>query len=84
VVWWIGLSGGNDGRTYSNTFRGTITSIPVYNNIIEGEWVDVPRGTNMDAGKMSLDISGGGSTNLNLYKISDSGGFGPDTWAKLK
>ena len=81
-VWWIGLSGGNDGRTYSNIFRGTITTLPVYDNIIEGEWVDVPRGTNMNAGTMSLDISG--SANLNLFKISQTGGFGPDTWAKLK
>ena len=84
-VWWIGLSGGNDGRTYSNIFRGTITTLPVYDNIIEGEWVDVPRGTNMNAGTMSLDISG--STNdkwINLFKISQTGGFGPDTWAKLR
>jgi hypothetical protein len=86
VVWWIGLSGGNDGRTYSNTFRGTITTIPMFGNAIEGEWVDVPRGTNMGAGKMGLDITGLGSTDspLQLYKISDSAGFGPDVWTKLK
>jgi hypothetical protein len=82
-VWWIGLSGGNDGRTYSNIFRGTITTLPGYDNIIEGEWVDVPRGTNMNAGKMSLDIYG--STDmLRLHKISESGGFGPEVWAKSK
>jgi hypothetical protein len=54
-----------------NIFRGTITTLPVYDNIIEGEWVDVPRGTNMNAGTISLDISG--STNLNLFKISQTG-----------
>jgi hypothetical protein len=78
IVWWIGLSGGNDGRTYSNIFRGTITTLPVYDNVIDGEWVDVPRGTNTGAGKMVLDIS----SRTAIYKISDSGGFGPDTWVK--
>ena len=80
VVWWIGLSGGNDGRTYSNIFRGMITTLDVYGRGIEGEWVDVPRGTNMGAGTMVLHIS---SPTI-IYKISQTGGFGPDTWAKLK
>jgi hypothetical protein len=46
---------------------------------IEGEWVDVPRGTNMNAGTMLLHIS---SPTI-MYKISQTGGFGPDTWRKV-
>jgi hypothetical protein len=40
VVWWIGLSGGNDGRIYSNIFRGTITTLPGQDRkVIDGEWI---------------------------------------------
>ena len=44
VVWWIGLSGGTDGRTYSNVFRGTMTTQLIDNEritVINGEYVDV-------------------------------------------
>jgi hypothetical protein len=46
---------------------------------IEGEWIDVPRGTNMNAGTMLLHIL---SPTI-MYKISQTGGFGPDTWRKV-
>jgi hypothetical protein len=77
VVWWIGLSGGNDGRTYSNIFRGTMTTLPVYNNVIDGEFVDVPRGAIMNSGKLLLHIS----SPTTIFKIS--GAFGTDTWVKV-
>jgi hypothetical protein len=77
VVWWIGLNGGNDGRIYSNIFRGTITTQPVYSTVIEGEWVDVPRGAIMNSGKLLVDINEGRSS---LSKIS--GAFGTTIWTK--
>jgi hypothetical protein len=81
VVWWIGLSGGNDGRTYSNTFRGTITTLPGFDGVIDGEFVDVPRGAIMNSGKLLLDITQGHQGDLRLRKIS--GAFGTDTWTKV-
>lgn len=63
VVWWIGLSGGIDGRTYSNVFRGTMTTQSIDNeriNVINGEYVDVLRGKKgeaMHSGKLLLHVS---------------------------
>jgi hypothetical protein len=43
VVWWIGSSGGNDGRSYSNTVKETIKTPSAVqggpNTIV---WVDLP------------------------------------------
>jgi hypothetical protein len=80
VVWWVGLSGGNDGSTYSNTFRGTMSTQSINNeriNVISGEFVDVPRGAIMNSGKLLLHVS---SPNT-ILKIS--GGFGTEKWSKL-
>jgi hypothetical protein len=76
VVWWVGLSGGNDGRTYTNTFKGTITTLAGYGNVIEGEFVDVPRGGIMNSGKLLLDIL----TSKNMKKMS--GAFGTSSWER--
>ena len=76
TLWWNGMSGGNDGRTYNNVFKGTITYV---NNTIVGEWADVPRGTNMNAGKMNLQWS-----YTTLQKIFQTGGFGPTLWEKVR
>jgi hypothetical protein len=80
VVWWIGLSGGNDGRTYSNIFKGTMTTLAGYGNVIEGEFVDVPRGGIMNSGKLLLNIDEG-PTRCCLFKIS--GAFGTTTWGRV-
>ena len=77
VLWWIGMSGGNDGRTYSNVFKGTITYGNPYT--IAGEWTDVPRGTNRNAGTMTLQME----SYETLQKISQTGGFGPILWEKV-
>lgn len=79
VVWWVGLSGGNDGRTYSNIFRGTMTTQSIDNEIkvINGEFVDIPRGALMNSGKLLLHVS----NPTTILKIS--GGFGTEKWSKL-
>ena len=76
ILWWIGMSGGNDGLTYSNVFKGTL-DLP--KGTIAGEWSDVPRGTNRNAGTMTLQMSDYNS----LVKISQTGGFGPTLWEKV-
>jgi hypothetical protein len=78
ILWWIGMSGGNDGRTYSNVFKGTIT-YGTYPYTIVGEWADVPRGTNRNAGTMTLQME----SYETLQKISQTGGFGPILWEKV-
>ncbi len=80
VVWWVGLSGGNDGRTYSNIFRGTMTTQSIDNErikVINGEFVDIPRGTVMNSGKLLLHVS----NPTTILKIS--GQFGTEKWSKL-
>jgi hypothetical protein len=77
VLWWNGMSGGNDGRTFDNVFRGTITSTT---NTIAGEWADVPRGTIMGSGTLGLKII----NPTTLQKVSQTGGFGATTWQKVR
>lgn len=78
VLWWNGMSGGNDGRTFDNVFRGTITSTT---NTIAGEWADVPRGTVMGSGTLGLKII----NPTTLQKVTQTGsGFGATTWQKVR
>ena len=76
ILWWTGMSGGNDGRTYSNVFKGTLD---LSKGTIAGEWSDVPRGTNRNAGTMTLQMANYDT----LVKISQTGGFGPTLWEKV-
>ena len=78
ILWWNGMSGGNDGRTFDNVFRGTITSTT---NTIAGEWADVPRGTVMGSGTLGLKII----NPTTLQKVTQTGsGFGATTWQKVR
>ena len=78
ILWWNGMSGGNDGRTFDNVFRGTITSTT---NTIAGEWADVPRGTVMGSGTLGLKIV----NPTTLQKVTQTGsGFGATTWQKVR
>jgi hypothetical protein len=77
-LWWNGMSGGNDGRTYNNVFYGTI-NYQTNPYTILGKWVDVPRGTNMGAGTMTLQME----SYTTFQKISQSGGFGPILWERV-
>jgi hypothetical protein len=56
MLWWNGMSGGNDGRSFNNVFKGEISwwkTAPT----ISGEWIDVPRGTIMGSGTLGLKIT---------------------------
>ena len=78
VLWWNGMSGGTDGRTFNNVFRGTITPTT---NTIAGEWADVPRGTVMGSGTLGLKII----NPTTLQKVTQTGsGFGATTWQKVR
>jgi hypothetical protein len=78
VLWWNGMSGGNDGRTFNNVFKGTITSTT---GTIIGDWTDVPRGTVMGYGTLSLKIT----NPTTIQKVSQTGsGFGATTWQKVR
>ena len=79
-VWWAGLSaisklGANDihpGIGFSNVFFGTLSG----GNTISGDWADVPRGTSLKSGTITLTVSG----DLNqLKKTAATGGFGAST-----
>lgn len=79
-VWWAGLSaishlGANDihpGIHYNNVFFGTISG-----NTISGDWADVPRGTILQSGTMTLIFSGN-----QLRKTAATGGFGATIWTR--
>jgi hypothetical protein len=72
---WNGMSA-DDGRTFNNVFRGTVTSAT---NTITGEWVDVPRGTHLNQGQLSLKIV----SPTTIQKVSQTGGFSATTWQKV-
>jgi hypothetical protein len=78
-VWWAGL-GGDHGLSYTNVFRGTIQ--PQNSNIIIGTWTDVPRGTKLRDGTLTLNIQQA-SNGIELRKGSQTGGFGPSVWTKV-
>jgi hypothetical protein len=76
ILWWSGMSA-DDGRTFNNIFRGTVTSAT---NTINGSWMDVPRGTIMGQGELSLRIVNPSA----IQKVSQTGsGFGATTWQKI-
>ena len=79
-LWWAGFSTETPGGTrdfhkglqFSNVFQGSIT-----NNKIVGEWVDVPRGRNLNAGTLTLEIEA-----KDLRRRSETGGFGATVWQR--
>jgi hypothetical protein len=79
-VWWAGLSaisqlGANDihpGIHFSNVFFGTISG-----NTITGDWADVPRGTILQSGTITLIVAGN-----EFRKTAATGGFGATTWTR--
>jgi hypothetical protein len=76
ILWWSGMSA-DDGRTFNNIFRGTVTSAT---NTIDGAWMDVPRGNIMGQGELSLKIVSPST----IQKVSQTGsGFGATTWQKI-
>ena len=73
------MSGGNDGRSFNNLFKGEILWFKS-GPIISGEWIDVPRGTNVGSGALDLKIT----SPTTLQKVSQTGGFGATTWQKVR
>jgi hypothetical protein len=76
ILWWNGMSA-NDGRTFNNIFKGTII---LTTGTIVGDWADVPRGTIMGQGTLTLKIV----SPTTIQKVSQTGsGFGAITWQKI-
>jgi hypothetical protein len=91
TVWWVGLSGDEtagrfrfySGLAFTNIFQGTLNSSA---HVVSGEWVDVPRGTILQNGRLALDIvpySGPGQIKLQKRAGETTGGFGGNVWTRL-
>src|SRR5213592_2853000 len=64
-VWSLGISGNDDGRTFSNVLKGYITQ---NNKTIMAVWADIPRGTNQYYGTLTLSIDSG----TMLHKVNET------------
>ena len=77
-LWWAGfsvespagLADLHKGVAFTNVFNGHVSG-----NIVSGDWVDVPRGSNLNAGTLTLNAS-----NIHIERQSETGGFGPTQW----
>jgi hypothetical protein len=75
-LWWFGTDvGRTTGNTFSNVAVGQIDG-----DVIQLEWADVPYGTSLGRGDLTLQVSADGHT---LTKIEATGGFGGSTWTLL-
>jgi hypothetical protein len=75
-LWWFGTDvGRSTGNTFSNVAIGQIDG-----DVIRLEWADVPYGTWLNRGNLTLQVSADGRT---LTKIEATGGFGGSTWTLL-
>jgi hypothetical protein len=75
-LWWFGTDvGRTTGNTFSNVAVGRIDG-----DVIRLEWADVPYGTWLNRGDLTLRVSADGQT---LTKIEATGGFGGSTWILL-
>jgi hypothetical protein len=74
TVWWLGMSE-NNGESFTNVFKGIIKD----NSIINGEWIDVPKGATRNHGTLLLNISNNEGTQLK--KMIQTGGFGVSLWS---
>lgn len=63
-VWWLGISGNDDGRTFSNVLKGYINQ---NNKTITAAWADIPRGTNGYYGTLTLSID----SDTMLHKVNE-------------
>jgi hypothetical protein len=75
-LWWFGTDvGRTTGNTFSNVAVGQIDG-----DVIQLDWADVPYGTWLNRGSLTLQVSVDGHT---LTKIEATGGFGGSTWTLL-
>jgi hypothetical protein len=74
-LWWVGVSAGQlcPGLEYCNVYHASVTGPN-----ITGDWSDVPRGATSNGGSLALALR---DDNV-LYKVSDTGGFGPASWQR--
>jgi hypothetical protein len=75
-LWWFGTDvGRTTGNTFSNVAVGQIDG-----DVIRLEWADVPYGSWLNRGTLTLQVSADGRT---LTKTEGTGGFGGSTWTLL-
>ncbi len=72
TLWWYGESSPNN-PGWSNVVHGTIR-----NNVINMEWMDVPKGINRLSGILVLKID----LNKQFHTINQTGGFGGLEWIR--
>jgi hypothetical protein len=81
-VWWVGLSGDGlqPGVNFANVFFGTITG----EDVIEGDWADVPRNQSavLGFGTLALKIQQSNGVPAVLTQTSQSGGFAGQVWRR--
>ncbi len=83
-IWWLGTSGNDDGKTFSNVLKGYIHQ---NNKTITAVWADIPLGINRYYGTLTISID----SNTVLHKVNetnyDKGGnpsccFGTSRWQR--
>jgi subtilisin family serine protease len=80
TLYWAGLSGGGTGTAFTNVFRGTEQGLP--STTIAGQWCDVPRGTILNCGSLTIRMT----SPTTFARIADGGylgNFGASQWTKL-
>jgi subtilisin family serine protease len=80
TLYWAGLSGGGAGTAFTNVFRGTEQGVP--STTIAGQWCDVPRGTILNCGSLTIRMT----SPTTFARIADGGylgSFGGSQWTKL-
>ncbi len=72
TVWWYGEHDPNT-PDWSNVMRGTISG-----NTINADWTDVPKGSIMQHGMLTLQIQ----SNNRIVAVSKTGGFAGSVWTR--
>ena len=72
TVWWYGERDPN-APDWSNVMRGTISG-----NTINADWTDVPKGSVMQYGTLTLNIE----SNNRITAVSKTGGFAGSVWTR--
>jgi hypothetical protein len=67
-IWGLGISA-DGGRTFTTVFQGTQSG-----DVIEGEWIDLPKGTRHRHGELHLQVIEFG-TLIQLQPVDSTGGF---------
>jgi hypothetical protein len=82
TLYWAGLSGNGAGNVFTNVFRGQVPDNVVPGITIPGQWCDVPRGTILSCGSLTIRMTG----ITTFARIADGGylgSFGGSQWIKL-